>query len=102
GLVLLIGGTTMSALLAAAEDGASPPLDKRLLKDLDDDLLQGLPAAAPGKAAKNDLDAKLKEDLEGSDIGAAPVEDPLQQISQRMRAAQQRIGQQDLSLETRE
>jgi hypothetical protein len=112
----LLGGILAATIAAAAEDAPKSPdkqsadkqpleerqLDKRLLGDLDDDLLRGLPAAEPKKSPAEGRDAKLQEDLGGSDADAAAAEDPLQQIGQRMRAAQQRIGQRDLSPETRE
>ena len=97
GFVLVCLFAAPPSLLPAQE--ASQPLDKRLLKDLDDDLLQGLPPAVKPKSPSKDPQAQPADDATAGEPGG---ENPLEQIGQRMRAARKRLDQQDLSLETRE
>jgi hypothetical protein len=88
-----------------AREGASA-LDQELLKDLDNDLLDGVqnlpsgkkPAAdnpgakpSPGEAGKPPADKPLEDDEQmGEDVGQGP-EDPLARIGQQMRKVEQLI-----------
>lgn len=75
-------------------DDKPPPksLDAQLLEDLDDDLLKGLPA--PSKPATGDKPA--------GQVPESASDNPLAQIADRMRAAQQRMAGRDTSADTQQ
>ncbi len=105
---------------AASKDGTvnptvpadKPSVDDQLIKDLDNDLLEGLDeiptptaptedkleSSAPGKSK---LDQRLEGQLgEGEDVELVQPADPLTQIGKQMRAAEQLILKKDTSAKT--
>jgi hypothetical protein len=86
-------------------DDKPPPksLDAQLLEGLDADLLKGLPA--PSKRPAGDQPAADKPTNPTDPAGALPestASNPLAQIAERMRAAQQRIAGRDTSDSTQQ
>ncbi len=111
-LALQACGLALAAiLLGAAAFAQQPeqkakPADSDLLKELESDLLEDLPAAKrppPGKAGTKPLspnDQRMQDDLkEGENLGLAP-ENPLAEIGRQMRAAQAKIAKRDTSQQT--
>ena len=86
-----------SHVVAQANPTETKTADDKLLKGLDADLLEGLPAPAKSKPASD----KSKTDQSLEDTAEVTV-DPLQRIGQRMRTVEQRISHKDLSLDTRQ
>ncbi len=75
-------------------DDKPPPksLDAQLLEDLDDELLKGLPA--PSKPSAGEKRA--------GQVAESASDNPLAQIAERMRTAQQRIAGRDTSADTQQ
>jgi hypothetical protein len=109
-------GLALAAGVALAQtqepaQGDSPSVDEKLEQSLEDDLLEGLddlptgedkPPARDGNPklqTENPDDQQLLDQLEGEDIGQAP-EDPLSSIARKMRLAQQRLAQEEISPQT--
>jgi len=103
-LMVGVGYRFPPAVVHAAPPAEKPPktLDEQLLKDLAADLLEGLPQAARDKSQANDGKPAQKQSATAPDEAAANAAvDPLERIGQRMRQVQQRLEQDDLSLDTR-
>jgi DNA-binding protein H-NS len=83
---------------AAKKSAAEPTLDETLLKDLDNELLEGAGDAKDSRRSKRPAGDKSSEQpldqsvIDGEDIGMpSPEEDPLSYISQEMRSAESLI-----------
>ena len=84
-----------------AQEPAAPSLDDELLEDLLDKSVEPKEAAKPA-GSEAAIDRELMQDLsDGEDLGEAP-ESPLQQLAERMKLSQQRIGTRDTSESTQQ
>jgi hypothetical protein len=82
-----------SASAADAPGDTKPSLDEQLLKDLDNELLEGLDDLPKPKTAKPTDDAGKTPDQEpaGEDIGQGAEDDPLGRVARQMRLAERLI-----------
>jgi hypothetical protein len=95
GALLLAAFSVVSAsgLAAAPPADEKPSLDEQLLKDLDNELLEGLddlPKPKPAKPA-DDAGKTPADEAAGEDIGQGPEDDPLARVARQMRQVERLI-----------
>jgi hypothetical protein len=83
----------VGSLSAAPPADEKPSLDEQLLKDLDNELLEGLddlPKPKPAKPA-DDAGKTTADEPAGEDIGQGPEDDPLARVARQMRQVERLI-----------
>jgi hypothetical protein len=100
-LVFTLLGNAASAEPPSAD---KPSLDEQLLKDLDNELLEGLDdLPKPMKRAKpGDADGTPGDEPAGEDIGQPAKDDPLARVAHQMRQAERLIPATDQAKKTTE
>jgi hypothetical protein len=89
-LLAVLGNLSIQTVAAEPPAEDKPSLDEQLLKDLDNELLEGLDDLPKPKPAK-DGDATADSEPAGEDIGRASEDDPLSKVAGQMRQAERLI-----------